>query len=229
MLCSEGFCVLHVITIQEQIMEKQPTQHLKKKKIGEAIQETITEGPITKQCPADPFTIVRSLHRVRATEISSHLQYKQHAYMEVSLVSPGLKSEFEAYALKKLEHADTLAHRIQQLGGAPVFDLQELAGKAVFIGARPERGTTLVEMMGEDLMLEHRQVEAYSALIQEIGDKDLVTRQLLLDILQTTERHAGELADYLKRSSETLGVSRTDSSGRDENQLKAYDNEVTTW
>ena len=122
-----------------------------------------------------------------------------------SLLSLGLKTEFEAHALQELEHADTLANRIQQLGGVPIFDLQELAGKAASIGVHPEQGTTLVEMVGENLMLERRQVEAYSALIREIGDKDLVTRQLLLDILQTTEQHASELADFLKRSSETRG------------------------
>jgi bacterioferritin (cytochrome b1) len=41
----------------------------------------------------------------------------------------------------------------------------------------------LVQMVGKNLMLERRKVEAYSALIREIGEKDLVTRQLLLGIL----------------------------------------------
>jgi bacterioferritin (cytochrome b1) len=50
--------------------------------------------------------------------------------------------------------------------------------------------------------LERRQIEAYSALIRELGDKDLVTREMLLDILQDTESHASELADFLKRSGE---------------------------
>jgi bacterioferritin (cytochrome b1) len=53
--------------------------------------------------------------------------------MAVSLLSPGLKTEFEAHALQELQYADTLANRIQQLGGVPVFDLQELAGKAASI------------------------------------------------------------------------------------------------
>jgi bacterioferritin len=187
--------------MQEKVMEKTIKQQtgFSEKEIGEAIKE----GAITKQYLADPHTIVSSLNRLRSTEITSYLQYKQHAYMAVSLLSPGLKTEFEAHALQELQHADTLANRIQQLGGVPVFDLQELAGKAASIGVHPEQGTTLVEMVGENLMLERRQVEAYSALIREIGDKDLVTRQLLLDILQTTEQHASELADFLKRSSET--------------------------
>lgn len=163
----------------------------------------IKEGAVTKQYLADPRSIANSLNRLRSTEITSYLQYKQHAYMAVSLLSPGLKAEFEAHAAQELAHADQLASRIQQLGGVPVFELQELAGKAAAVGVRPEQGTTLTEMVTENLLLERRQVEAYTALIREIGDKDLVTREVLLQILAETETHASELADFLKRSSET--------------------------
>jgi bacterioferritin (cytochrome b1) len=55
-------------------------------------------------------------------------------------------------------------------------------------------------MVTEDLMLERQQIEVYTALIREIGDRDLVTRQVLLSILVETEKHASELSDYLKRS-----------------------------
>ena len=126
-----------------------------KKEIGGAI----NEGAITKQYLADPLTIVSSLNRIRSTQITSYLQYKQPAYMAVSLLSPGLKTEFEAHALQELQHADTLANRIQQLGGVPVFDLKELAGKAASIRVQPEQGTTLNEMVSENLMLERLQVE----------------------------------------------------------------------
>src|SRR5262245_52418056 len=132
--------------------------------------------------------------------MDSYLQYKQHAYMAVSLLSPGLKAEFETHADQELAHADRLATRIQQLG-VPIFDLQELAGKAAAIGVHPEQGTTLTEMVIENLLLERRQIEAYSALIRELGDKDLITRETLLGILAETESHASELADFLKRAS----------------------------
>ncbi len=66
----------------------------------------------------------------------------------------------------------------------------------------PEQGTTLSQMVIENLLLERRQVEAYTALIRELGDKDLITRELLLDILRETETQASELADFLKRTSE---------------------------
>lgn len=166
------------------------------------IREAINQGPVTKQYLADPKNVVGSLNRLRSTEVTSYLQYKQHAYMAVSLLSPGLKTEFETHAGQELLHADRLATRIQQLGGVPIFELQELAGKAAAVGVHPEQGTTLTEMVIENLLLERRQVEAYTALIREIGDKDLVTRDMLLDILRETETHASELADFLKRSSE---------------------------
>jgi bacterioferritin (cytochrome b1) len=58
------------------------------------------------------------------------------------------------------------------------------------------------KMAAEDLMLERQQVEVYTALIREIGDRDIVTRQLLIGILAETEQHASELADYLKRTAD---------------------------
>jgi len=169
---------------------------------NEQIRNAIEEGPVTRQYLAQPRYVVSSLNRLRSTEITSYLQYKQHGYMAVSLLSPGLKTEFEAHAERELAHADRLATRIQQLGGVPIFDLQELAGKAAAIGVHPEQGTTLTEMVIENLLLERRQVEAYTALIRELGDKDLITREILLGILAETETHASELADFLKRSSE---------------------------
>jgi bacterioferritin len=128
------------------------------------------------------------------------MQYMQHQYMAVSLLSPGMKTEFEAHATQELDHANRLADRVQQLGGVPIYDPKEISSKAANAGVTPEQGTSLAEMVTEDLMLERQQIEVYTALIREIGDQDLVTRQVLLSILVETEKHASELADYLKRS-----------------------------
>jgi bacterioferritin len=169
----------------------------------EEIHQAIERGPVTSEYKADPKHIVRELNQLRSSEIASYLQYKQHAYMAVSLLSPGLKGEFETHASQELQHADMLADRIQQLGGVPIYRPEEIAAKAAQIGVHPEQGPTLSDMVSENLLLERRQIEAYTALIREIGDKDLVTRRILIGILEETEKHASELADYLKRSAET--------------------------
>jgi bacterioferritin len=167
------------------------------------IQQAIEQGPITSEYQADPRQIVYELNHLRATEITSFLQYKQHAYMAVSLLAPGLKDDFEAHATLELQHADRLATRIQQLGGVPIFNPAEIATKAAEVGVRPEQGATLTDMVIENLLLERRQVAEYTVLIREIGDRDPTTRRLLVDILADTEQHASELADYLKRQADT--------------------------
>jgi bacterioferritin len=167
------------------------------------IQQAIKLGPVTREYKADTQRIVQALNSLRSTEIMSYLQYMQHQYMAVSLLSPGLKTEFEAHATQELDHANRLANRIQQLGGVPIYDPREIASKAASVGVVAEQGATLAEMVTEDLMVERQQVESYSRLIREIGDQDLVTRQVLLGILAETEKHASELADYLKRSADT--------------------------
>jgi len=57
----------------------------------EAVQQAIAHGAITDAYQADPQQVIQALNRLRATEVTSYLQYKQHAYMAVSLFAPGLK------------------------------------------------------------------------------------------------------------------------------------------
>ena len=173
-----------------------------KKSAGE-IQQAIKQGAITREYKADAKRVIQALNGLRSTEVMSYLQYMQHQYMAVSLLSPGMKAEFQAHATQELDHANRLAERIQQLGGVPIYDPKEIAQKAANVGVVPEQGATLTEMVAEDLMLERQQIETYSALAREIDNQDLVTRQMLIGILAETEKHASELADYLKRTAET--------------------------
>jgi len=166
------------------------------------IRQAVQQGPITDAYLADKEHVITELNLLRSTEISSYLQYKQHAYMAVSLLSPGLKGDFNAHADIELQHADLLAQRVQQLGGVPVFRPEEIGRKAAEEGVEPIQGATLSEMVVENLMLERQQITAYTTLIREIGDKDPTTRRMLAGILEVTEQHASELADYLKRNAE---------------------------
>jgi len=178
----------------------------------EELNKAIGQGFITTEYRADPKHVIQELNRLRATEITSYLQYKQHAYMAVSLLSPGLKQDFQAHAEVEIQHADQLGERIQQLGGVPLYNPAELGAKAAEEGVHPMQGATLYDMVVENLVLERQQVAAYTALIRELGDNDLITRQILLQILADTEKHASELADYLKRTADTqrrdAGISR---------------------
>jgi bacterioferritin len=169
--------------------------------VGE-VQHAIKQGAITREYKADVDHVIQALNSLRSTEIMSYLQYMQHQYMAVSLLSPGMKTEFAGHAAQELDHANRLAERVQQLGGVPIYDPKDIASKAANVGVSAEQGATLADMVTEDLMLERQQIEVYSKLIREVGDQDLVTRQVLMGILVETEKHASELADYLKRSAQ---------------------------
>lgn len=169
----------------------------------EDIRQAIEQGAITEEYKADSKHLIEELNRLRATEITSFLQYKQHAFMAVSMLSPGMKADFESHAATELQHADMLAERIQQLGGVPIYQPMEIASQAAAAGVHPEQGPTLSDMVAENLMLERQQVAAYTALVREVGDKDPTTWRILSSILEETEKHASELADYLKRTSDT--------------------------
>src|SRR4026208_1154760 len=128
--------------MEEKIMAHQ------KHNVGE-VQHAIKQGAIAKEYKADSKHVIQALNGLRSTEIMSYLQYMQHQYMAVSLLSPGLKTEFEAHATQELDHANRLAERIQQLGGVPVYDPKEISTKAANVGVQPEQGTTLTEMVVE--------------------------------------------------------------------------------
>lgn len=169
----------------------------------EDVQQAIDYGPITEAYQADKKALITDLNQLRSVELISYLQYKHHAYMAVSLLSPGLKSDFDTHAEQELQHAELLATRIQQLGGVPIFSPEEIAKKSAQLGVHAEQGATLTDMVIENLMVERQQIEAYTNMIRTVGDKDPVTHSLLVEILAETEKHASELADYMKRISET--------------------------
>jgi bacterioferritin len=59
-------------------------------------------------------------------------------------------------------------------------------------------GTTLTDMIREDLVAERIAIDSYRGFIQYLGDKDPTTRRLLESILAVEEQHADELADLLR-------------------------------
>jgi bacterioferritin len=160
-------------------------------------------GVVTEEYRANVERLIQRLNELRSTEICSYLQYKQHSYMVVSLVGPGVKEEFIEHADEELHHAEMLAERIQQLGGVPIFDPAEIARTASRAHVNVSQGATIEQMVREDLDVERAQINAYMALIREVGFDDPTTRRMLEDILKDTEHHAAEMRDLLTCRADT--------------------------
>src|SRR5512133_2581894 len=87
-----------------------------------------------------------------------------------------------------------LAERINQLGGNPNFNPEGLLARAA---TQFVEGTTLTQMIEENLVAERIAVETYRAVIRYFADRDPTTRQMLETILAEEEEHANDMHDLL--------------------------------
>ena len=103
--------------------------------------------------------------------------------------------EFMEHAREEQEHADRIADRIRQLGGAPDFDPQGLLTRS---HSQYAAGGSLLEMIKEDLIAERIAIESYTEIIRFFGDNDPTSRRLMEEILAKEEEHADDMATLLE-------------------------------
>jgi len=156
----------------------------------------IEEGAITAHYRADRNTVLRLLNEALATEIVCTLRYKRHYYTAKGLASPSIAAEFLEHAHEEEAHAERFAERISQLGGEPDFAPQGLTERS---HAEYVEGTSLVDMIREDLVAERIAIESYSEIIQYLGGKDPTTRRLFEEVLAVEEQHADDLLTLIER------------------------------
>ena len=162
--------------------------------LRERARAKIEEGPITESYGADRDRVVEVLNEALATEIVCVLRYKRHYYMADGLNAGPVAAEFLQHANEEMGHADQIALRITQLQGEPNFNPNGITDRS---HAEYVEGTTLVDMIREDLVAERIAIESYSEIIRWLGDKDPTTRRMMEGILAVEEEHADDLLSLL--------------------------------
>lgn len=164
------------------------------KEIRQRARQTMEDGPVTYDYRLDPVQAVRVLNEALATEIVCVLRYRFHYFMATGIHSSAVAKEFLVYAQEEQEHADRIAARIRQLGGKPEMDPAVVARAS---HTEYKEGTSLVDMLREDLVAERIAVATYREIIKYFGQDDPTSRTMLEAILAQEEEHAAELADLL--------------------------------
>ena len=164
--------------------------------IRKRAREHIDNGAVTSGYRADRETVIKLLNEALATELVCVLRYKYHYYMAPGIHSQSVKAEFLEHATQEQQHADRIAERITQLDGTPNFNPEGLLSRS---HADYVEGTTLVDMIKEDLVAERIAIDSYREIIQFLGERDPTSRRLMESILAVEEAHADEMADLLSR------------------------------
>ena len=157
--------------------------------------QNIDAGAVTPGYAADRDTVVKMLNEALATELVCVLRYRRHYFMASGIHSDPVKAEFLAHAAEELSHADLLAKRIVELGGAPNFSPQGMSERS---HAEYVEGETLGDMVRENLVAERIAIESYREMIAYLADRDPTTQRMLKEILAVEEEHAEDLASLLK-------------------------------
>jgi bacterioferritin len=156
--------------------------------------QNIEQGPITDAYGADRDRVIEVLNEALATEIVCVLRYKRHYYMADGLNAGPVADEFLQHANEEMGHVDQIALRITQLQGAPNFNPEGITDRS---HAEYVEGTTLVDMIKEDLIAERIAIESYNEIARWLGDGDPTTRRLMEEILAVEEEHADDLLNLM--------------------------------
>lgn len=154
----------------------------------------IEAGAVTAGYAADRDQVLKMLNDALATEIVCMLRYKRHYFMASGVHAETVAAEFLEHAQQEQEHADQIATRIVQLGGEPDFSPDTLTRRS---HAEYVPGSSLIDMVKENLIAERIAIDSYKEMIVSIGNDDTTTRRMLESILAVEEEHADDLAGLL--------------------------------
>ncbi|MAA75669.1 MAG: bacterioferritin [Salinisphaeraceae bacterium] len=164
--------------------------------IRKRAREEMDKGALTASYGMDVEQVISVLNEALATELVCVLRYKRHYYTATGIHAPIAAEEFLEHAQEEQEHADRIAERIDQLGGAPDFSPEGLATRS---HSDYVEGETLVEMIKEDLVAERIAIDSYREIVEWLGNGDPTTRRMMEDILASEEEHADDLMGLLER------------------------------
>lgn len=166
------------------------------KELRRRARQHIENGAVTEAYRGNRAVILDLLNQALATELVCVLRYKRHFFMASGINAEAVAAEFSQHATEEQGHADQLAERITQLGGEPDFDPTGLAMRS---HAEYVPGTSLLDMIKEDLIAERIAIDSYAEMARYIGDKDTTTRRMIEGILAVEEEHADDMKSLLAK------------------------------
>jgi bacterioferritin len=166
------------------------------KTLRERARQHIENGAVTQGYSADRETVIKLLNEALATEIVCVLRYRRHYFMASGINAESVAAEFLQHSNEEQGHADQISRRIVQLQGEPNFNPEGLLTRS---HAEYVEGTSLTDMIKEDLVAERIAIDSYREMVNYLGSDDPTTRRMMEEILAVEEEHADDLVNMLQK------------------------------
>ncbi len=140
----------------------------------------------------DVKKLLTELNKALADEWLAYYQYWVGAKVVKGLMKDALIAELNQHAADELRHAGMLANRIIQLKGTPLLDPKQWLAETVCGYSAPVK-FDVMPVLEQNIKGEQCAIKVYQKLLEETKDKDVVTYNMLLQILADEVEHEEDL------------------------------------
>ncbi len=140
--------------------------------------------------------LLKVLNEAYAEEWLAYYQYWIAAKVAMGLNRTAVVGEFEEHAAEELKHADWLADRIIQLGGAPILSPSEWDNMAHCKYITPHN-FDVVALVRDNLEAERCAIGRYEGICDLTHNSDYETFRLSRKILKEEIEHEQEMEDFM--------------------------------
>jgi bacterioferritin len=145
----------------------------------------------------DVKTVTDLLNKAFADEWLAYYQYWLGAKLAEGPMKSAIITELEEHATDELRHAQILADRIMQLGGTPILNPQEWHTMSS-CGYLPPQDPNVKTLLKQNIKAEQCAIDVYNKLMKETKDKDVITYNISLQILEDEVEHEEDLEALLQ-------------------------------
>lgn len=136
--------------------------------------------------------IITTLNKAYADEWLAYYQYFIEAKVIKGIMKDAAIAELAQHAADELRHANMVADRIIQLGGTPLLHPQEWFTHTNCGYAEP-KDFDVVSILEDSIKGEQCAISVYSKLADMTRDKDIVTYDIVSEILADEVEHEEDL------------------------------------
>ena len=145
----------------------------------------------------DVNEVVKLLNKALADEWLAYYQYWIGARVVKGIGREAAVVELEEHAGDELRHADMLVVRINQLGGIPLLDPKEWQ-EMTNCGYAAPSDPHIKKIVAQNIEGEQCAISVYDKLLKATKDKDVITYNMGLEILNDEVEHEEDLQALLE-------------------------------